>query len=184
MDHQTPVLIRQGSDTALGKLGHLERRDLSSREVPGELERIICDIWVEGGQSIRQRLRVRLDEERTCLVDLLPEFRELLYLRILEEEFQFCRPRRKLRPDDQCGIFRRIRVQLPSSCPAARHSGYIIVSDQCPIGTSAYQAILPTKIVPGKFMYPEFIRGPRGVSLYRVVNVFGKEEFATIRLYV
>jgi len=32
-------------------------------------------------------------------------------------------------------------------------------------------------------MYPEFIRGPRGVSLYRVVTVFGKKEFATIRLY-
>jgi len=32
-------------------------------------------------------------------------------------------------------------------------------------------------------MYHEFIRGPRGVSLYRVVTVFGKKEFATIRLY-
>jgi len=32
-------------------------------------------------------------------------------------------------------------------------------------------------------MYPEFIRGPRGVSLHRVVTVFGKKEFATIRLY-
>jgi len=32
-------------------------------------------------------------------------------------------------------------------------------------------------------MYSEFIRGPRGVSLHRVVTVFGKKEFATIRLY-
>ncbi len=32
-------------------------------------------------------------------------------------------------------------------------------------------------------MYPEFIRVPRGVSLHRVVTVFGKKEFATIRLY-
>jgi len=34
-----------------------------------------------------------------------------------------------------------------------------------------------------RFMYPEFIRGPRGVSLHRVVTVFGKKEFAAIRLY-
>jgi hypothetical protein len=39
------------------------------------------------------------------------------------------------------------------------------------------------QIRPDRFMYPEFIRGPRGVSLYRVVTVFGKKEFATIRLY-
>jgi len=32
-------------------------------------------------------------------------------------------------------------------------------------------------------MYHEFIRGPRGVSLHRVVTVFGKKEFAAIRLY-
>src|SRR5439155_1348481 len=32
-------------------------------------------------------------------------------------------------------------------------------------------------------MYPEFIRGPRGVSLHRVVTVFGKKEFVTIRIY-
>ncbi len=32
-------------------------------------------------------------------------------------------------------------------------------------------------------MYSEFIRGLRGVSLYRVVTVFGKKEFGTIRLY-
>ena len=43
--------------------------------------------------------------------------------------------------------------------------------------------VSPGKIVPDRFMYPEFIRGPRGVSLYRVVTVFGKKEFATIRLY-
>jgi len=34
-----------------------------------------------------------------------------------------------------------------------------------------------------RFMYPKFIRGPRGVSLHRVVTVFGKKEFAAIRLY-
>ena len=34
-----------------------------------------------------------------------------------------------------------------------------------------------------RFMYHEFIRGPRGVSLHRVVTVFGKKEFATIRTY-
>jgi len=32
-------------------------------------------------------------------------------------------------------------------------------------------------------MYPEFIPGPRGVCLYRIVTVFGKKEFATIQLF-
>ena len=39
------------------------------------------------------------------------------------------------------------------------------------------------KVPPERFMYPEFIREPRGVSLHRVVTVFGKKEFATIRIY-
>ena len=37
--------------------------------------------------------------------------------------------------------------------------------------------------MPDRFMYLEFIRGLRGVSLHRVVTVFGKKEFATIQLY-
>ena len=41
----------------------------------------------------------------------------------------------------------------------------------------------PEQVRPQRFMYPEFIRGPRGVSLHRVVTVFGKKEFATLRIY-
>src|SRR5438552_8729233 len=138
VDHQTPALVRQVRKPAVGKPRQLERRDLSSREVPGELEGIICIIWVEGGRSVRQGPRVRLHDERIRLTDFLLEFRELLYLRFPEKKFQFCRPRLTLRPDDQCLVLRRIEGQFPSSRPPTRHSGYIIVSGQCPISTIAY----------------------------------------------
>src|SRR5207244_12212827 len=115
MDHQPPALVRQVRKPAIGKLRHLETRDLLSREVPGKLEGIICIIWVEGGRSIRHGLRVRLDDERIRPIDFLPEFRELLYLRITEKNFQFCRPRLTLRPHDQCPVHPSTSVQLPSS---------------------------------------------------------------------
>src|SRR5207237_9614225 len=61
---------------------------------------------------------------------------------------------------------------------------YLYNSDP-PISTRLYclSSTLADKYPPRRFMYHEFIRGPRGVSLHRVVTVFGTKEFAAIRLY-